>query len=49
MIWGGPPLFLIGNPYNEYINTYYKVDDHPLTQEKNGSLVPVVPVRKIRL
>ncbi len=29
---------LIGNPYNEYINPYYWVDDHPLIYGNNGSL-----------
>ena len=33
-----PPL--IGNPYNGYINPYYKVDDHPLLYGNNGSLDP---------
>ena len=33
-----PPL--IGHPYNGYINPYYWVDDHPLTQGTNGSLDP---------
>ncbi len=28
-----------GNPYNGYINPYYWVDDHPLTN--NGSLDPI--------
>ena len=28
------------NPYNGYINPYYWVDDHPLTQGTNGSLDP---------
>ena len=31
---------LIGNPYNGYINPYYKVDDHPLLHGNNGSLDP---------
>ena len=31
---------LIGNPYNEYINPYYWVDDHPLLYGNNGSLDP---------
>ena len=33
-----PPL--MGNPYNEYINPYYWVDDHPLLYGNNGSLDP---------
>ena len=33
-----PPL--IGNPYNGYINPYYRVDDHPLLYGNNGSLDP---------
>ena len=34
-----PPI--IGNPYNRYINFYYKVDDHPpLLHGNNGSLDP---------
>ena len=28
------------NPYNGYINPYYKVDDHPLLYGNNGSLDP---------
>ncbi len=36
--WSIPPL--IGNPYNEYINAYYWVDEHPLTQGTNWSLDP---------
>ena len=27
---GRPPTFNDGNPYNGYIQPYYKVDDHPL-------------------
>ena len=27
-------------PYNEYINPYYLVDDHPLLYGNNGSLDP---------
>ena len=26
------------NPYNGYINPYYRVDDHPLLYGNNGSL-----------
>ena len=33
-----PPL--IGHPYDGYINPYYWVDDHPLTQGTNVSLDP---------
>ena len=28
------------NPYDEYINPYYWVDDHPLLYGNNGSLDP---------
>ena len=28
------------NPYNEYINPYYWVDDHPLLYGNNGGLDP---------
>ena len=31
---------LIGNPYDGYINPYYKVDDHPLLYGNNGGLDP---------
>ena len=36
-----PPL--IGNPYNGYINPYYRVDDHPLLYGNNVSLDPSTP------
>ncbi len=38
-IGDGHPTFN-RNPYNGYINPYYWVDDHPLTQGTNGSLDP---------
>ena len=38
-IGDGHPTFK-RNPYNGYINPYYWVDDHPLTQGTNGSLDP---------
>ena len=34
---------LIGNPYQKYVNRYYRVDDHPLLQETNGSLDRSMP------
>ena len=36
----GSHLYIIGNPYNGYINPYYWVDDHPLLYGNNGSLDP---------
>ena len=33
-----PPL--IGNPYNGYINPYYKVDDHPYHRKTMGVSIP---------
>ena len=38
-IGDGHPTFN-RNPYNGYINTYYRVDDHPLLYGNNGSLDP---------
>ena len=35
----GHPTFS-RNPYNGYINPYYRVDDHPLLYGDNGSLDP---------
>ncbi len=35
----GHPTFY-SNPYNEYRNPYYWVDDHPLLYGNNGSLDP---------
>ena len=38
-IGDGHPTFN-RNPYNGYINPYYKVDDHPLLYGNNGRLDP---------
>ena len=38
-IGDGHPTFN-RNPYNEYINPYYWVDDQPLLYGNNGSLDP---------
>ena len=38
-IGDGHPTFN-RNPYNGYINPYYRVDDHPLLYGNNGSLDP---------
>ncbi len=38
-IGGGHPTFN-RNPYNGYINPYYWVDDHPLSEGNNRSLDP---------
>ena len=39
-IWGMAISPLIGNPYNGYINPYYKVDDHPLLYGKQWEFRP---------
>ena len=37
-IGDGLPTFNDENPYNGYINPYYRVDDHPLLYGNTGSL-----------